>query len=77
MGQIKLNAQLIQHLDAGVEESISKDSTNLVSIWEDQSGAGNNAFSSSGEVYYKNNEDDKACLDFGDTLNSVKKTASY
>ena len=67
-----IQAQLIQHLDAVIEGSILRDSNNLVSVWLDQSGAANNAVTHFGEVYFKNNEDDKAWLDFGDTQNALQ-----
>ncbi|MFC2081464.1 LamG-like jellyroll fold domain-containing protein [Bacteroidota bacterium] len=74
LGPLELNAQLIQHLDAGEAESVLKDSTELIVGWNDLSGVDNNAVASKGKVYYHNSnpEDGRAWIDFGDEQNSLQ-----
>lgn len=74
LGNLEINAQLIQHLDAGNAESVLKDSSDLIIGWNDLSGAGNNATASQGKVYYHNSnpEDGRAWINFGNEQNSLQ-----
>ncbi len=62
------NAQLIQHLDAEVSGSVVLDANNVVTVWVDQSGSGNNAVALYDSVFYSLGAgDERSWLDFRDT----------
>jgi hypothetical protein len=74
LATLKGNAQIIQHLDAELEASVIRDSTELVSAWQDQSGEENHAIASSGKIYYLKGEteDEKSWLNFGSEQNKLE-----
>lgn len=74
MGLIPVNAQLIQHLDATIKESIKLDALNNVTEWIDQSGRGNNALSATGKVIATNTT--PSWLDFGPAYNTMELFSS-
>ena len=62
---------LIQHLDAGIEASISTDDNGYVISWIDQSPNGNDALTTLGSVL-KHSENGIHWLDFGESRNSMR-----
>ena len=67
-------AELIQHLDATIAASVTKDSAGKVTRWADQSGKGNHAGIGVGTVRYPSTNlsaTGKAGLNFGTTRNSL------
>lgn len=74
LGLIPAKAQLIQHLDATVKESIKLDASNKVTEWIDQSGKNNNAISATGKVIVTNTSPN--WLDFGPANNTMELFSS-
>ncbi len=71
---LSAHAELIQHLDATIPASVTKDGTGKVTQWTDQSGKGNHAVAGVGIVRYPSpslSPTNKAGLDFGTTRNSL------
>ena len=64
-------AQLIQHLDASVSESILTGGQGAVTQWTDQSGSGNHGLPFAGAVY-KTTDGDHTWLDFGSARNALE-----
>ncbi len=68
-------AALIQHLDATVVASVTKNGSGVVSQWADQSGAANHALPAVGSVLYPSTSlsaSGKTGLNFGATRNSLE-----